>query len=81
LAGKGTGWASTDRRTDLPPLRFHDLRHTHATLPGHAKLSSKVVQQRMGHKMHAITMDLYTKVFSEAHDEAAEAMDRILRKA
>lgn len=69
------------RRTDLPPIRFHDLRHTHATLLGNAKVSSKVVQERLGHRTHAITMDLYTKVFSTAHEEAADAMDRILRKA
>ena len=48
------------RRTDLPPIRFHDLRHTHATLLGQAKVSSKVVQERLGHKTHAITLDLYT---------------------
>jgi integrase len=69
------------RRTDLPPFRFHDLRHTHATLLGEAKVSSKVVQERLGHKTNKITTDLYTKVFSTAHKEAAEAMDRILRRA
>jgi integrase len=69
------------RRTDLPPYRFHDLRHTHATLLGHAKIDKKVVQERLGHKTLAITSDLYTKVFASAHQEAADAMDRILRKA
>lgn len=68
------------RRTDLPPIRFHDLRHTHATLLGHAKIAPNVVKERMGHKTLAITMDLYTKVFRTAHDEAADAMENLLRQ-
>lgn len=69
------------RRTTLPPIRFHDLRHTYASLLGRAKVDGKVIQECLGHKTSAITKDLYTHVFASARREAADVMERLLRKA
>ncbi|MBC7107033.1 MAG: site-specific integrase, partial [Firmicutes bacterium] len=59
-------------------LRFHDLRHTHATLLLEAGVHPKVVQERLGHSQIAVTMDTYTHVLPTIQDQAAEALDRML---
>ena len=37
------------RRAGLPPIRLHDLRHTHATLALKAGVHPRIVQDRLGH--------------------------------
>ncbi|PAE35422.1 hypothetical protein CHI06_23520 [Bacillus sp. 7884-1] len=46
----------------LPYIRFHDLRHTHATLLLQQGVHPKVVSERLGHSTIGITMDTYTHV-------------------
>ncbi|WP_373408561.1 site-specific integrase [Bacillus sp. OV166] len=46
----------------LPYIRFHDLRHTHATLMLQQGVHPKVVSERLGHTTIGITMDTYTHV-------------------
>jgi integrase len=67
------------RRSGLPVIRFHDLRHTYASLLGRAKVDGKVIQEVLGHKTSAITNDPYRHVFASARREAADVMDRLLR--
>ncbi len=63
---------------DVPRVRLHDLRHTHASLLGQAGVTLKLASERLGHSTVAITGDLYSHVF-EPHDrEAAGAFDRLL---
>jgi integrase len=66
---------------DLPRIRFHDLRHTHATLLLRANFPAKVVSERLGHATAAITLDVYSHVLPGMQEEAAAKIDRALRPA
>jgi integrase len=59
-------------------VRFHDLRHTSATLLLSANIHPKVVSERLGHASIHITLDTYSHVVPNLQDEAAEALDRAL---
>jgi integrase len=48
------------RKTELPHIRLHDLRHTHATLMLRAGIHPKIVSERLGHANIGITLDTYS---------------------
>jgi integrase len=58
-------------RADVPVIRFHDLRHTHATLMLGAGVHPKVVQERLGHASIQITLDTYSHVMPGMQADAA----------
>jgi len=60
------------RRTDLPRIRFHDLRHTHASLLVAAGAPIKVVSERLGHAHPAFTMHTYQHLLPGMSAAAAE---------
>jgi integrase len=62
-------------------MRFHDLRHTHATLLIKHGENIKVVSERLGHAGPAITLQVYTHTDREQHRGAANRIDQIVRKA
>jgi integrase len=62
----------------LAPIRFHDLRHTSATLLLTAGVHPKVVQERLGHSQIAITLDTYSHVMPSLQLDAAEKLDALL---
>jgi integrase len=66
------------RRSGLPVIRFHDLRHTHASLLLAALVHPKVVQERLGHSSIGITLDLYSHVAPGMQEEAAERLGAIV---
>ena len=66
---------------DLPKIRFHDLRHTHATHLLKAGVHPKVAQERLGHATIAVTLDLYSHVMPGMQEDAAIKVDRALRTA
>jgi integrase len=66
------------RRLGLYPLRFHDLRHTAATLMLRADVHPKVVSERLGHSSIAITLDTYSHVIPSMQRDAADAIDALL---
>lgn len=73
---------SFDRRvkaSPVPRIRFHDLRHTHATLLLKAGIPPKVVSERLGHSTVAFTMDVYAHVIPGMQAAAAEAFGNLLR--
>jgi len=62
-------------------IRFHDLRHTHATQLLKAGVHPKVVSERLGHASIGITLDTYSHVMPGMQEEAAEKIDAGLRAA
>lgn len=65
----------------VPVIRFHDLRHTHATILLLNDIPVKVVSERLGHASISITLDIYTHVLPNMQKEAAEKINGILSKA
>jgi integrase len=66
------------RKAGLPRIRFHDLRHTAATLLLVQGVHVKVVSEMLGHSSIAITLDTYSHVLPDMQQDAAAAMDRLL---
>jgi integrase len=60
------------RGSGLTPIRFHDLRHTHASLALQAGVPAKIVSERLGHATVAFTLDVYSHVIPGLQEEAAE---------
>jgi integrase len=69
------------KRAGLPSIRFHDLRHTAATLLLARGVNVKVVSELLGHSSVAVTLSLYGHVLPHMQREAAVAMDQALRGA
>jgi integrase len=59
----------------MPGLHPHELRHTAASLAIASGANVKVVQQMLGHKSAAMTLDQYGHLFGDQLDEIADAMD------
>jgi integrase len=66
------------RRLDVSPIRFHDLRHTHASLLLRDRVPIKVVSERLGHSNPAFTMTTYQHVLPGMQDDAAYAFGQLL---
>ena len=62
----------------LPRVRFHDLRHTAATLLLSQSVHPKVVSEMLGHATITLTLDTYSHLVPVLHQEAASAMDVLL---
>lgn len=58
-------------------VRFHDLRHTHATWLLEQKVNVKVVSERLGHSSIRITLDTYAEVLETMQETAVEALNNI----
>ncbi len=69
------------RRAELPPIRFHDLRHTFATLQLAAGTNPKIVSEVLGHKDVAITLDRYSHAMPTMQVEAMGRLDAILGRS
>ncbi len=76
-----SGFASLVRQMDIPRVRFHDLRHTHATQLLKEGVHPKVAQERLGHATIAVTLDLYSHVMPGMQEDAALRVDRALKAA
>ncbi|MDP6609892.1 MAG: site-specific integrase, partial [Vicinamibacterales bacterium] len=69
------------REANLPPIRFHDLRHTHATQLLRQSVHPKIVAERLGHSTITSTLDTYSHVLPGLQEEATRQLDRALRQA
>lgn len=69
------------RRPGIPPIRFHDLRHTAASLTYRATLDLKLVSALLGHSSTKITADIYTNIFTDVDRAAAEAVARLVPRS
>jgi integrase len=67
------------RIKDLPRVRFHDLRHSHATQLLADGVHPKIAQERLGHSTITTTMDLYSHVTDTMQSDAAARLDAAFR--
>ena len=66
------------KQAGLPDIRFHDLRHTAATLMFKQGVHPKVVQERLGHSDISLTLNTYSHVLPSMQDDAADLIDELL---
>ena len=62
----------------LPPIRFHDLRHTAASIMLNNGIPPIVVSRRLGHAKASITLDVYGHLIPSMQREAAEKIDELI---
>ena len=72
-------WINLVRRIGLKRIRFHDARHTHASLMLKQGIHPKVVQERLGHSTIAITLDTYSHVAPGLQEAAAKRFDDVVK--
>ncbi len=72
-------WTAIAAAAGLRGLRFHDLRHAHATLLLSAGVHPKVVSERLGHSSVTLTLDTYSHVLPSMGLEAAAKLDTMLK--
>jgi integrase len=77
-ANLSAAWPKFLRRAGLPHVRFHDLRHAHATLMLMQGVHPKIVSERLGHASIGITLDTYSHVLPGMQAEAAQAFDQLV---
>ena len=68
------------KRAAVPPIRFHGLRHTHASLLVEAGENARVVADRLGHGQVSFTLQVYVHARSEAQRQSATALAARLRQ-
>jgi integrase len=74
-------WRLRIIKTALPRIRFHDLRHTHASQMLASGVHPKVASERLGHSRVGITLDLYSHVTEGLQDDAVALVDDAMAKA
>lgn len=74
-------WRRNMPKTGLERIRFHDLRHSHATQMLAAGVHPKVASERLGHSTIGITLDLYSHVMPGMGADAAEQVDAAIQRA
>ncbi len=68
------------KKAGLPDTRFHDLRHTHATILLQNNVHPKIVSERLGHSKVSVTLDLYSHVLPSLQDGAVSVFDDAFNK-
>jgi integrase len=68
------------KKADLPDIRFHDLRHSAATLLLSLGIHPKVVQEMLGHTHISMTMDIYSHVLPSIQQDAVSKLNDLLTR-
>jgi integrase len=74
-------WVRVLAAKKLPRIRFHDLRHAHATHLLASGVHPKIASERLGHSKVGITLDLYSHVMPGMQDDAVAKLDAALKAA
>ena len=65
------------KAADLPPMRFHDLRHSAATLLLAMGIHAKVVQELLGHSSITMTLNIYSHVLPSMQKDAVDKLSNL----
>ncbi len=68
------------KKADLPDIRFHDLRHSAATMLLSMKVHPKIVQELLGHNQISMTMGIYSHVLPTMQEEAMNMINEALQE-
>jgi len=68
-------------KANIPKIRIHDQRHTHATMLLVQGVQAKVISERLGHSNIKITLDTYSHALPNMQEEAANQIDALLSKS
>jgi integrase len=68
------------KKAELPTIRFHDLRHSSATLLLSEGVHPKIIQERLGHSTIGITMDTYSHILPSMQRDAVGKLDVMFKK-
>jgi integrase len=68
-------------KAGLSGVRFHDLRHTFASLMLLRGISPKVISEALGHASVSFTMDVYSHIIKGMQEDAMKLLDEILPTA
>lgn len=71
-------WTVLAARAGIKAIRFHDARHTHASLMLKQGVHPKIVQERLGHASIQTTLDTYSHVAPGLQEAAAETFDKLV---
>lgn len=71
-------WRKLLKRSGVTRIRFHDLRHTHATLLLKQGVHPKIVSERLGHSSVQITLDTYSHLLPNMQEAAALRFGELL---
>jgi len=63
---------------NLPHIRFHDLRHTAASLMMNHQVPILVASRRLGHSKPSVTLDIYSHLYQESQNEVAKQLDELV---
>ena len=74
-------WVRLLASTKLRRIRFHDLRHSHATHLLASDVHPKIASERLGHSKVGITLDLYSHVMPGMQEDAVARVDGALQAA
>ena len=73
-------WRRAIATVGIPKVKFHALRHSHASALIHAGVDVVKVSRRLGHGSATITLNVYAHLFSKTDDSAALAIEAALGK-
>ncbi|MEC0248904.1 site-specific integrase [Paenibacillus chitinolyticus] len=71
-------WIRQLSKTNVRPIRFHDLRHTCASLLLSAGIHPKIVQELLGHSSIKITLDIYSHMMPNIQADAVKILEKML---
>ncbi len=72
-------WTNVAKHAGVTVIRFHDARHTHASLMLKQGIHPKIVQERLGHSTISTTLYIYSHVAPGLQEAAAKRFDDILQ--
>jgi len=71
-------WIKDVKDSKLPHIRFHDMRHSHATMLIQRNVNVKIISERLGHTKSSITLDIYSHVLPSMQLELANTLEDMI---